>query len=112
VPVRAYEKWQMDGGLATRGQPAFRWADGRPLTASALNTLLKDRLKGFVQGAERWFTVNSFRTGAASWLGSVGVEDEEVKALGRWSSRAFEEYLRLPRTKRKAMAKMLSDVVE
>jgi hypothetical protein len=107
-PVRAYEKWKQEGGLVVKGQPAFRWADGRPLTPAALNILLKSLLKGFMPGAERWFTVHSFRTGAASWLGSVGMEDEEVKALGRWSSRAFEEYMRLPRTKRRAVAKVLS----
>jgi hypothetical protein len=76
-----------------------------------LNKLLKERLNGFLEGADKWFTVHSFRTGAASWLGSVGVQDEEVKALGRWSSRAFEEYLRLPRTKRRAVARFLGETV-
>jgi hypothetical protein len=43
----------------------------------------------------------------ASMLGALGYDDDDVKAVGRWSSRAFEEYLMLPRTKRIAMAKKL-----
>jgi integrase len=108
-PVRAFERWRELKPPAAAGQPMFRWASGVPLTAAALNKLLKERLKGYIEGADRWFTTHSFRTGAASWLGQVGADDEEVKALGRWSSRAFEEYLRLPRTKRRAVAKAMSE---
>jgi hypothetical protein len=111
-PVRAFERWLEAKPPATYGQPMFRWAGGRPLTAAALNKLLKERLEGYIEGASKWFTTHSFRTGAASWLGAVGVEDAEVQALGRWSSRAFEEYLRLPRTKRKEVAKALGRLVE
>jgi integrase len=111
-PVRAFVRWREAGPPAVNGQPLFRWAEGKPLTAAALNRLLKERLEGFVEGAGKWFTTHSFRTGAASWLGAVGVEDAEVQALGRWSSRAFEEYLRLPRTKRKVVARALGQLVE
>jgi hypothetical protein len=38
-------------------------------------------------------------------LGKLGYSDADIKAVGRWSSRAFEEYLRLPRTKRMQIAK-------
>jgi hypothetical protein len=107
-PVRAFEKWMQMAPPAAAGQPVFRWSSGVPLTAASLNKLLKERLEGFVEGASKWFTTHSFRTGAASWLGQVGADDEEVKALGRWSSRAFEEYLKLPRTRRRAVAKAIS----
>jgi integrase len=106
-PVRAFRNWKSEKPPAPKGQPLFRWASGKPLTAAALNKVLKERLKGFIEGAKKWFTTHSFRTGAASWLGQVGAEDEEVKALGRWSSRAFETYMRLPRTSRKAVARKL-----
>ena len=53
------------------------------------------------------FCTHSFRIGMASMLGALGYDDDDVKAVGRWSSRAFEEYLMLPRTKRIAMAKKL-----
>jgi hypothetical protein len=111
-PVRAFERWRELGPPTAVGQPAFRWGNGKPVTAAAVNRLLKERLEGFVEGAGEWFTTHSFRTGAASWLGLVGADDEEVKALGRWSSRAYEEYMKLPRTKRRAVAKLLSKNVQ
>jgi len=43
----------------------------------------------------------------ASMMGALGYDDEDIQAVGRWSSRAFEEYLMLPRTKRMAIAKKI-----
>jgi hypothetical protein len=40
-------------------------------------------------------------------LGTLGYDDEDIQEVGRWSSRAFEEYLMLPRTKRMAVAKKI-----
>jgi hypothetical protein len=103
-PVRAFIKWHKNLGHWPEGQPAFRWANGTPLTASHFNKTLKDRLAGFTD-SPHGFTSHCFRIGAASRLGALGHSDEEVKAMGRWSSRAFEEYLLHPRTKRATLAK-------
>jgi hypothetical protein len=32
-------------------------------------------------------------------LGQAGFEDQEIMATGRWSSRVFERYIKLARTK-------------
>ena len=53
---------------------------------------------------------HSFRIGMASELGTEGFEDGEVKAAGRWSSRAFETYIRTPRTKRASIAKKIAEL--
>ena len=106
-PVNAFTKWKAAVNCWPPGQPAFRWQDGRPLTAKRFNAVLKDRLAGTVQGGDRAFTSHCFRIGAASRLGALGHSDEDLKAMGRWSSRAFEEYLLHPRTKRAALAKHL-----
>ena len=45
----------------------------------------------------------------ATLLGQMGCGDEEIQAMGRWSSRAFEAYLKMPRTKRAMMAKKMAD---
>jgi hypothetical protein len=37
-----------------------------------------------------------------------GFEDGEVMVAGRWSSRAFEGYMRNPRTKRASIAKEIA----
>jgi hypothetical protein len=35
----------------------------------------------------------------------LGYSDTDIKAMGRWSSNAFQTYVRLPRTKRIEMAR-------
>lgn len=103
-PVRAFTKWVQNIKHWPANQPAFRWSDGSPLTASQFNKILKERLEG-LSDSQRAFTSHCFRIGAASRLGALGHSDEDVKAMGRWSSRAFEEYMLHPRTKRAAIAK-------
>jgi hypothetical protein len=41
-------------------------------------------------------------------MGRLGFADKDVKAIGCWGSRAFEGYMRLPRTKRKLVAEKLA----
>jgi hypothetical protein len=89
------------------GQPAFRWRNGSPLTQNEFRDILDSRLTGYIENPSDVFCTHSFRIGVASMLGSLGYDDEDIQAVGRWSSRAFEEYLRLPRTKRIAMAKKI-----
>jgi hypothetical protein len=106
-PVNALSKWMTANNCWPPNQPAFRWQDGRPLTAKRFNTILKEQLGNSTSEGQRVFTSHCFRIGAASRLGAIGHSDEDLKSLGRWSSRAFEEYLLHPRTKRAALAKQL-----
>ena len=46
-----------------------------------------------------------FRAGAASAMAALGYGDEDIQAVGRWSSRAFLKYIKLPRTRRAEVAK-------
>jgi hypothetical protein len=109
-PVRALRKWMAADGQWPDRQPAFRWSDGRPLTQNQFRKILKDRLTGHVEDPEAVFCTHSFRIGIASMLGALGYGDGEVQAVGRWSSRAFEEYMLLPRTKRMQMAKLMKKI--
>ena len=38
-------------------------------------------------------------------MGQLGYTDDDIKALGHWSSKVFEVYLKLPRTRRLEMAR-------
>jgi len=107
-PVAAFKKWRALGPPFEVGQPAFRWENGTPLTSRKLNSILKDRLTGYLEGAEELYTTHSFRTGAASMMGTLGFSDEDIKAIGKWSSDAFLSYTKLPRTQRRAVAKDFS----
>lgn len=104
-PVKAYISWINFAEENILDQPNFRWKNGKSLTVRQLNDIIRKCLSGFIEGGEKWYTSHSFRIGAASMMGTLGVEDSEIRALGRWSSRVYETYLRLPRTKRIAVAK-------
>lgn len=107
-PLRALDKLQVLGPKPKRGAPAFVLESGKAYTGALLNGTLKKCLGKHVPQNRGYITSHSFRSGLASWLGSLGFADEEIKAIGRWNSSAFETYLRLPRTKRAAMARRIA----
>ena len=71
----------------------FCLEDGRPLkrrvfTASVQQVLTNSGLIG------TQFNGHSFRIGAATTASAVGLPDSTIKLLGRWSSDAFQGYIR------------------
>jgi hypothetical protein len=103
-PAKAVRKWKKASKHMENGQPAFRFSDGVPITGTKFNFLLKQWLSDTVPG----ISAHSFRIGAASLMGAMGFSDKDVKAVGRWGSRAFEGYMRLPGTKRRLVAMKLA----
>jgi hypothetical protein len=57
--------------------------------------------------SRRW-TGHSFRSGGASWYFLRGASDRDIQRLGRWKSKAFEDYIRL--RPELSMAKRLRDI--
>jgi hypothetical protein len=108
-PVRAMTEW---GGHKpdNLGLPLFRFADGTPLTGAKLNKILEQTLGVYTNKTVGKFTTHSFRIGLASELGKMGCSDEEIKEAGRWSSRAFERYVKLKRTKRSIVAQTIKNL--
>lgn len=86
--------------------PHFQLESGKPYTLRLFNSDLKE-LTANLEGS---FSGHSFRIGLASMLGQLGFTDQEIKATGRWSSNAFEVYMRLPRSRRIEMAKKISEL--
>ena len=107
-PVRAFKKWKKTNPPSAVRQPIFRWSCGTPLTGTKFTDVIRERLRGLLGGSEVRYSTHSFRAGAASMLGTLGYSDSDVKALGRWNSRSFEKYIKLPRTTRAAVAKEFS----
>jgi hypothetical protein len=73
-----------------------------------MNIVMKQLLGPFTDPTIGFFGTHSFRIGIASMLGQIGFEDQEIMATGRWSSRVFERYLKLARTKRQLAHKSIS----
>ena len=103
-PVRAFSKWRKCCSVSSPDLPAFRLGSGHSLTSKCLNKQLKIWLSPYLNFNIGYVSGHSFRAGIPSVLGALGFNDHDIKLVGRWSSRAFQTYLKLPRTKRLAMA--------
>jgi hypothetical protein len=98
-PVKAFEKWERQQ-VRLGDKPLFSEDRGKPLTGSELNKMLKELLGDLVDYRKGSITAHSFRSGLASLMAEKGMSDEDIQIAGRWSSRAFERYIKLPRTAR------------
>jgi len=107
-PVKGFCRWN-DRRMKNPDQDTVLFSDkyGTPLTGRRFNAQLKQLLEEHIDYSKGQITAHSFRSGIPSLLGSLGYSDEEVKKVGRWSSRAFEHYMKLPRTSRAAIAQKL-----
>lgn len=109
-PVKAFKKWKQCTTHYATDLPTFRLSSGKPLTGRRFNKYLKSLLKEHIDYKKGSISSHSFRAGIATIMGQLGYADQEIQALGRWSSRAFEAYLKLPRTKRITMAKAIGSL--
>jgi len=110
-PVKAFLTWRK---LKPRDidKPMFRWENGANLTGAKLNSVMSKFLDPYTDKSIGSFNTHSFRIGLASMLGSLGFTDEEIKAAGRWSSRAFEAYMKLKRTKRAGVGRQICNITK
>ena len=108
-PVAAWKKWASQA-LLQQDLPAFRKADGSNLTCKNMNAYLKAFNRKYINIPGKSISVHSFRAGLPTMLGKMGYSDSDIQATGRWSSRAFEIYCKLPRSKRLEMAKKISSI--
>jgi hypothetical protein len=103
-PIAALNTWRRMRKTQPN-MPFFRLANGTPLTGAKMNQYMGKLLGPYTDTDIGKFTTHSFRIGLATELARLGCSDEEIKQAGRWSSRVFERYVRLKRTKRAGVAK-------
>jgi len=106
-PVKAFLAWEKLK-LREPDLPLFRDESGAPLTSTKMNTTIRRFLDPYTDSEVGHFGTHSFRIGLASMLGEKGFSDENVKESGRWSSRVFETYMKLKRTKRAMIGTQIS----
>ena len=106
-PVAAWRKFRVRA-FDQVDLPAFRKADGSNLTAGNMNKYLKSFNEKYLNVPSKTLSTHSFRAGLSTVLGSLGFAEDDIKSCGRWSSRSFELYCKLPRSRRMEMSKKIA----
>jgi hypothetical protein len=106
-PVKAMAAWRAAGGGGDPELPLFRLTNGKLLTPRKFMVVVRSRLRGYLDGVDRSIAGHSFRIGLASMLAALGYSEADIKAMGRWSSRAWLEYVKHPRTLRIEVAQTI-----
>ena len=85
------------------------WTSGKLITTNYMNKLLRKLLNK----NERWegkpITTHSFRAAIPSIMGSLGFSEDAIKRFGRWSSTAFQAYLKNGKNQRKTERMMITE---
>ena len=111
-PLRAYKKYQKSTSkLAFAAQkPNFRTDDGKAYTGKMFNEDLKTLLGSVIDYTTMGkISSHSFRIGITTMLGKLGFSDQDIMAIGRWSSSAFELYIRSHRSVGAKTAKRMAE---
>jgi len=74
--------------------PLFMCQSGTPLSRTMLTTWLRRILEA--AGVQGNFSSHSFRIGAATVAAANGVPDHRIQQMGRWTSNAYQGYIRTP----------------
>lgn len=74
--------------------PLFLLSNGQPLTRAFLTDWIRKIVAA--AGLSGNYSSHSFRIGAATVAARNGVPDHAIQALGRWSSNAYQGYIRTP----------------
>ena len=98
----------MSSFLHRRGNspgPLFLLENGQPLSREVLNRWLKIIFANAGIGGN--FSSHSFRIGAATVAATNGVPDHMIQTLERWSSTAYQGYIRTPAEALATMSSLL-----
>lgn len=104
-PVKAVKKYLAINKALGKNDPFFILPCGKPLTGKFLNYQLDNLLNIYLCNGR--ITGHSFRSGLISIFARQDFTDEQLKKIGRWSSRAYERYIKLGRTKRNDVALLI-----
>lgn len=76
--------------------PLFCHFGGNPLTRYQFTSMLK-RALCTLGISQTNYGSHSFRIGCATHAAMQGFSDEEIQLMGRWKSKAYKNYIRIPR---------------
>lgn len=98
-PVEAFRSYELGFGVLHRKNAVFRKDfSGDSFCQRFFNDKLKFFFKPYISYGS--LSGHSFRSGLSSLLGEAGFSDDQIMAIGRWSSDAFLNYVKSGRLKR------------
>ena len=86
--------------------PLFICSNGHPLSRAFISQWLKDTFAA--AGIDGPISTHSFRIGAATVAACAGIPDHLIQAMGRWTSNAYQLYIRTPAEALAQMTPLLS----
>ena len=93
------------------GQPIFMEREDRCFTGKAFNKILSEMTACMTDNTDSVVRSHSFRAGVATEMAQLGCSETEIQAQGRWSSKAFECYIKKDRLKRLEFSEKLKSMV-
>ena len=91
--------------------PMFVFQNEKPLVKQSFITHIRQALAN--EGIDtRYYKGHSFRIGAATTAAAAGLNDSLIKTLGRWSSSAYQLYIKTPPTELSAVAAKLASLTD
>ena len=85
-------------------KPLFGF-DGTPMTRNWMIATLRKRATNLYGHTALKYSGHSFRRGAAQQASDNGLGEEDIKALGRWSSESFKRYFKQTLQQRFALSR-------
>ena len=110
-PIKALDKLMICTKKLPKSSPLFSTSEGKPLTQKRLNEVLKDLVSPHLKKGGQ-ISGHSFRAGLISIFAKAGYSDDQLQKIGRWSSRAYEFYIKCGKTNRHQMAIQCSNVAK
>ena len=92
-PVLALSRYRTVRGA--QPGPFFLKQNGQPVLPDDFRTILT-RVKSSSNLSSTRITPHSFRIGAATYAAAKGYSSQQIQAMGRWKSSAFQKYIRIP----------------
>lgn len=86
---------ELRGKENSKVQPLFSFMDNKPISRSFFNNQLQLSLK-YTGLNVNSYKAHSFRIGAATNAWAHGFSEEQIQQMGRWNSKAFKKYIRIP----------------
>ena len=107
-PFKAFKKYMASLKLGqNKNLPVFREKNGECFTGKKLSKCLEEISKELsAKGIKA--KNHSFRAGVPTMMAKLGYTDKEIMAAGRWQSKAYLAYAKLPRLQRAKFALQLS----